>query len=283
VHGICAHRKGFSNGWWKALARHLPDDLRTELAANRHEVLWSDLVTPEDRRDRALAAEELAPEEQELADDIRDVLEDRREREVVAALPEQAGARPQERSLIEARALGRERALFGIPGLDCVDDFVKYMFSDRIRDAVIDRFRRIVLPLLSGGGTVFVVSHSWGTVVAYEALREFDRLSLAGEVTDLFTVGGALSIPPVKRRLRLRDGRKPRCVRHWINLDAKGDIVGGPLDDRPFDVDHEYLNLKPVGCREVGGVYPPACAHSSYFDKDNVAVNRDIFARHMRD
>jgi hypothetical protein len=154
------------------------------------------------------------------------------------------------------------------------------MSNDRIRNAVLERFREQVEPLLRAGATVHVISHSWGTVVAYEGLRALDGRSVSGRAKAFFTVGSALSIAPVKKSLRQRDGRRPTCVQRWANLDAKGDVVGGPLKGRPFLVDDEFLNLSPVGCQPSGfGMYAPACAHSSYFDQSNDAANRDIFAR----
>ena len=64
----------------------------------------------------------------------------------------------------------------------------------------------------------------------------------------------------------------------WINLDARHDIVGGPMKGLPFAVDREFLGLDPVGCWP-SFLPNPACAHGSYFVKDNTAVNRDIFGR----
>src|SRR5690606_19885492 len=86
AHGICEHKAGYSDGWFDALRKHLPDDLERELAANRREVLWSDLVTPASR-ERAAVARELTSDERDLAAEIRDILEDRTERQAVEALP----------------------------------------------------------------------------------------------------------------------------------------------------------------------------------------------------
>ena len=122
-----------------------------------------------------------------------------------------------------------DRAPLGIPGLDCVDDFVKYLSNDDVRAAVQQRFLDIVLPVLQSGAAIEVVSHSWGTVVAYEALRRLDSAAVPGQVHRLFTVGSAVSIVPVQSRLQFRDGRRPHHVQRWINLDARGDIVGGTL------------------------------------------------------
>jgi hypothetical protein len=76
-----------------------------------------------------------------------------------------------------------------------------------------------------------------------------------------------------------RDGRKPASVRRWVNLDAHGDLVGGPLKGRPFAVDLDFLNLDAAGRSSFLGLVDPQCAHSSYLDSGNGPVNRDIFAR----
>src|SRR5690606_17873100 len=75
----------------------------------------------------------------------------------------------------------------------------------------------------------------------------------------------------------------PENVLRWINLDARGDLVGGPIQGQPFAVDEEHLNLEPVGCRVgPGSIVSPVCAHSSYFHPANTRVNRDILARIMQ-
>jgi len=274
VHGICLHRAGFSDKWWDALKDHLSESMRRTIEQNRKEVLWSRHVTSTDTR--AVRDPRLAERERIEAEALRDILEERAAQQALAALPEQeADARP------ERSVRGAERALFGIPGLDCVDDFAKYLLDDSIRDAVQEEFIRVVEPLLRDGVDVEVVSHSWGTVVAYEALHRMDRSGLEGRVRTLFTVGAALSIGRVQRRLQPRSGRKPRLLDRWVNLDAQGDIVGGSLVGE-FQVDEEFLNLYPSGC-DVPRFLPvnPSCAHSSYFSRSNLAVNRDIFARNI--
>src|SRR6185369_11394400 len=101
-----------------------------------------------------------------------------------------------------ARDLAGVRSLT-IPGLNCVDDFTVYMFNDRIRAQVIGRFTDVVRPLLESGVELDIVSHSWGTVVAYEGLCELADAGLTQpRVRNFFTVGAALSIFLVKQRLR---------------------------------------------------------------------------------
>ena len=164
-----------------------------------------------------------------------------------------------------------------------MDDFTRYMLNSAERAEILGHFESVVRPLLEAGKTVHIISHSWGTVVAWEGLRQLEARNLPGRVANLFLVGSALSIPPVRSNLfaRIGDGRRPSLAQQVINLDAAGDIVGGHVSDS-FDVSDEFLGLKPVGCSTIpftDTALNPACAHSSYFEASNVAVNRDIFAR----
>jgi hypothetical protein len=169
-----------------------------------------------------------------------------------------------------------------------IDDFLVYMLDDGMRRRILERFTRVVGPLLAAGTRVDLISHSWGTVVAYEGLRELEKRGLSGRVANWFTAGSALSIAPVQGRLRPENrpanGRRapyPALVDAWINLDAKGDPVGGPLVGR-FPVTQEYLELDPTTCaRQFWGGYEIGCAHGSYFQLPNLRVNRDIFAGHI--
>lgn len=289
VHGIGAHPRGFSDSWWAAMRPFTPSLWPGTLGGNRHEAYWSDLVNRVRSLEAGMEVTEAETEAQELADELRAVIADRIEQQkTVAAAAAQATGREEEaaRGLLgpddEAElAIGR--------GLDMflgIDDFARYLTNPDLREQIIDRFRQTVLPLLQAGDTVEIIAHSWGTVVAYEALRRLDReaSALAGSIHNFFTVGSALSIPQIKSRLlpEARDGHKPRLVRDWLNLDAQGDPVGGWLRGRPFQDDREFPNLPAVGCGNILWILPnPVCAHSSYFEAGNVAVNRDIFGRYI--
>jgi hypothetical protein len=275
VHGICRHEAGYSTNWWKALKPHLSAAIASELGGNHHEVLWSEIVSPS-RVFGGIRGIGQVAEEKALADSIRAILEDRAERQVVEQVAEQpSGQRPV------VTRIAIDRAALGIPGLNCVDDFAKYLLNDSIREEVLEAFLSVVEPLLRSGASIELISHSWGTVVAYEGLRRLDGSALTGQVQTLFTVGSALSIGPVRQGLLTSDGARPICVRQWINLDAKGDIVGGPLEPHGFAVDAEYLGLHPTGCGSFAGIVAPSCAHGSYFVSENRAVNSGVFARHI--
>ena len=285
VHGICRHNQGFSDPWWDALRGHVGGVYGAGgLNQERLEVIWSDLVNQaSDSLGGALAS--AAPSQsaaasqslrKQAASEIRGALRDRVDQldepvEMIGSSDAPAG---------DPTVVGA----LSIPGFNCIDDFAIYLTSDSVRQAILKRFTDVVRPLLASGVQVDVISHSWGTVVAYEGLRELAISSPSTPlVRNLFTVGSALSIGPVKSRLRPanRDGRKPANTRRWINLDARGDVVGGELKGRPFAVDVEHLQLDPVGCFGLGILVNPQCAHGSYFRPANVAVNRDIFARNI--
>ncbi len=264
VHGISQHRRGYSNGWWNALKGFVGQIFGNgNLGDTRQEVLWSDLVNA-----RTLVDE---TQQQQLRREIELVLEERRT-QIIAA--NTGGGHDARRATVQSFA---ERG-----GGFAIDDFLIYMLNNNVRQQIIDRFTDVVRPLLENGGQVDVISHSWGTVVAYEGLRELEKLSFPGIVSSLFTVGSALSISPVRARLREenKDGNRPTNVEQWLNIDAKGDLVGGMLGDK-FDVTQEYLDLEPTGCSRFLGIYNLGCAHSSYFGHSNTVVNRDIFAKYI--
>jgi hypothetical protein len=267
IHGICPHPKGYSDDWWRSMrpfvAGVVPDE-------NRREVLWSDLVNPQ----RRLRAARSAPHN-EVKKRIVEQLRDRSARQRIDAAGDERGLEMNGgRSLLE-----------DVPGLNCLDDFTTYLFDSDARAAIKHRFIDVVEPLLKAGAEVEVISHSWGTVVAYEAMRDMEANGeqFSGNVLTFFTVGAALSIGEVKDRLQenAQGGAKPAFVKWWANLNARFDVVGGHLKGAPFAVDEEFLGLRPVGCRQF--IPDPVCSHSSYLDRDNLAVNRDIFARLIRE
>jgi hypothetical protein len=267
VHGIGNHQEGYSTGWWSALSPHVGGLFEPSgIGQGRAEVLWSDLVNQQ----RSVGSAEQEAQTLELRQAILEVLDDRRLQQ----------AEDPSRAIREAA---------GTRGADfAIDDFLIYMVNPDMRQRILARFTGTLRPLLAAGTQLEVISHSWGTVVAYEGLRELEReQGFSGRVNTWFTVGSALSLPPVQASLRpenrpsrSRKAAKPALVSSWINLDAKGDLVGGPLGHR-FSVGKEYLNLAPTGCARSLIGYNLGCAHGSYFQAANIEVNRDIFAANI--
>ena len=286
VHGICKHEPGFSNPWFSALGPFVPSLQPGNLGGNRHEVLWSDIVNPP-------ADDEAAP--LSVAARIAALIVDSGKHEqmkhrLMKSLEDRIGGnllRTMNLSASATDAIVSMEAAVGIPsipGLNCIDDFVNYLADDDVRQAVLSRFEAVIKPLLADGHTVEVVGHSWGTVVAYEGLRSLDGENVgAGQVHNFFSVGSALSISLIRSELlpNASDGKRPQVVERWVNLDARGDIVGGSLIDEGFEVspEHEFLDLEPVGCSSFAGIFVnPSCAHASYFRPTNQTVNKGIFA-----
>ena len=268
VHGISAHERGYSDAWYTALKPHLSHP------SDKHEVRWSDLVNalPTAIDDDPEAVARQLVEEKTLRDEIEAELDSRK-----------INNRQASRTIAD----DSESMVCGKGGFD---DFVRYMVSEDTRNGILTRFDEIVVPLLDEGQTLHIIAHSWGTVVSYEGLRRLDDASPPGRVANLFVLGSALSIRAVQRNLfrRVPDGRRPKLVDEFVNIDAGGDIVGGSIAP-PFDDVEEFMQRKPTGCktflfRRLRGqptAKNPFCAHRSYFHLDNVAVNRDIVADYI--
>jgi hypothetical protein len=237
------------------------------------EVVWSDIVNPRSAQLRA-ALPRSTPREAELRKEIESELTRRIQAAHAAAGRSPTAREAAERSVAEVRGDGI-----------ALDDFLRYMLDSSIRAQILHRFDAVVRPLLDNGAKVHVISHSWGSVVSYEGLRNLDSVPLSGQVSNLIVAGSALSIGAEQDNLfgRVQDGRRPAHAARVINLDAGGDIVGGRISDA-FTVAAEFLDLRPTGCATIpftNIAFSITCAHSSYFRPANTKVNRDIFAAHI--
>jgi hypothetical protein len=277
VHGIGTHVAGYSDGWWKAMSDYVPSLQPGDLDGKRTEVLWSNIVNS-----RSLTRDIDRGQAASVAEQIKATLRDRAQNDLDSAAAATPISRDGSRELTTRRAQIREvqsRRDLSIPNIGGIDDFTNYLVNSSIRARVLDRFFQVVRPLLQSGTEIEILSHSWGTVVAYEGLLQLEAESgITGQVHNFFTVGAALSIWAVKQNLipAAKTGRRPSMVQQWVNLDARFDVVGGHLTGDPYEVDQEFLNLVAVGCTP-SWLPRPFCSHGSYFNADNVAVNRDIF------
>lgn len=258
VHGISQHLPGYSVKWWDAMSQHLARPMQPA------EVRWSDIVNPRSAPQPPLSRS-LESDRHDLVEEIQAELEGR------LAEQQRSAGHSMEHAEQESRGFAGRGSGFS------VDDFARYMLDSSTRESILARFDNVVRPMLDAGVTLHIIAHSWGTVVAYEGLRRMDNDPLIGRVANLFVAGSALSIDPVRRNLfrRVDGGERPHKVERMINLDARWDVVGGPIGDH-FEIDGEFLSLSPVGCsNNILGV---KCAHSSYFNPANREVNHDIFA-----
>ncbi len=78
---------------------------------------------------------------------------------------------------------------------------------------------------------IILISHSMGTIVAYEVLREFGRDSdwLNFNVSHFITIGSPLGLTPIKGQLLSENNKKlrtPTAVKNrWVNFSDPQDIV----------------------------------------------------------
>lgn len=99
----------------------------------------------------------------------------------------------------------------------------------KMRDSLLERIRTISGPLI-------VISHSQGTMIAYDVLRE---LSAAQADVRLFvTMGSPLGMTEVqdffRRETKVKKGPLPfpPCVRKWVNVADRLDVVAIDTDIR---------------------------------------------------
>jgi metacaspase-1 len=256
VHGIGNYVAGYSDRWRAAFNRHLGLDL-----GNFVEVVWDD-VFDERAGERGLSpVPPLTPEEElraeELQEELRELIQTRHElmTDLTANDPSRALAGP-------SRTSDRGLLTWLINFDEYIGDFAKYLASASVREAVDARVSSRLKPLLASGVPTVLITHSWGSVVAHHTLRGLDGSALPALHC---TLGSPLWMLPVRKALDF-DSRTRGCD-YWINVDARGDLVGGSLSGK-FAVNEDH-SVAVVGDEN---------AHASYFHPDNAAVQRDIVA-----
>lgn len=255
VHGIGNALVGYSNPWRVAFNTYLqfPD-------SDYIEVLWS-MVDP-----GTIFTASLTPQELIEAVNMRKMLETT----LAARRPTQALAvnTPQLREWPEIATL----EAFSLPiwildSQDYVGEFTAYLVNRGVRDAVKNKLKEQLRPLVGQNDAISVIAHSWGTVVAYESLIDLEKELPNLKLANLFTLGSPLWA--VHYLLDERSGRKPHNTNTWVNVYAQGDTIGAGLKPG-FQVDKDFAVLN------FGNTNNP---HGSYFLTGNTAVQRDIVAK----
>jgi len=120
-----------------------------------------------------------------------------------------------------------------------------YLFSSDIYNAVQTRMRDALNKALGMGDEIVIASHSLGTVVAFDALKETAGNS---NVATLFTLGSPLS---KLRRLSIRTGDLgaiPGSVGEWLNLydstDPIANALGPVFPSRPFRLRDIFVDVE---------------------------------------
>lgn len=122
-------------------------------------------------------------------------------------------------------------------------DVYQYLTQQAIRK-VIDTGVASAIP---AGRKTVAVSHSLGTVVAYNVLRTLGQ-ARGWQVPLFVTVGSPLAITVIKQRLAQLDPVVyPGCVGGWFNAMDERDVVAlYPLDDANFRIKPKIENYTKV-------------------------------------
>jgi len=273
VHGVGRQQAGYSNAWRANLDPYL-----NLPSVNYIEALWAPLL--DQHRQQALAAgagtrmRKQETEANALANQIlREVKKNaaKEGRPIPQAPPRRRAAGPATADLAAAdlTALG-VLDMFSVIR-EAINDFSRYFLNSSLRGKVKAVVRDAILTQTQPADEVSIVSHSWGTVVCYEMLHDLAREHPNRRVHRLFTLGSPLWIDLIRKRLNVKSGKMPAGLKFWVNVDARGDVIGGSLDD-DYAVDRDYK----VPSRK--GVDP----HGSYFAAGNEAVLDDIVAHFIK-
>jgi hypothetical protein len=121
----------------------------------------------------------------------------------------------------------------------------KYLFDSKTFNAVQTRMRDGLNKALGMGDEIVIASHSLGTIVAFDALRE---TALNSNVSTFFTLGSPLS---KLRRLSIRTadlGAIPGNVGEWLNLydttDPVANALGPVFPSRAFRLRDVFVDVE---------------------------------------
>ena len=104
--------------------------------------------------------------------------------------------------------------------------------------AIMDEIDQGVSQAFAPGVETVVVSHSLGTVVAYNILRR-EGVARGWKVPLFVTVGCPLGVTEIKKTMRtIGPLRCPECAQGWFNAMDERDVVAlYPLDNKVFPLD----------------------------------------------
>lgn len=135
------------------------------------------------------------------------------------------------------------RALDRIPGLSgemlerLTYDVWLYMREQNVRAEI----NQIVEQHLKPGSRAIVIGHSFGSVIAYDILK--DRRDITVPV--FVTLGSPLGIHSIRQGLE--PVRHPQCVSEWFNAFDRRDLIAMyPLDAQTFPVTPNVVNYDAV-------------------------------------
>jgi hypothetical protein len=102
--------------------------------------------------------------------------------------------------------------------------------EDNIGQQVRELLKAPLREMFARGERVLVISHSMGSVIAYDSLWELTHIEKNPGRVDLFlTIGSPLGMRYTQQRLlgahEKGARRYPHIIRHWTNMAAQGDLT----------------------------------------------------------
>ncbi len=106
-----------------------------------------------------------------------------------------------------------------------LEDLSQYYEKDNIRKELRGRLREELNA--HEGESIMLISHSMGTIIAYDALRELGQENSQVRIAHFITIGSPLGMPHVRHNIIEEWGqaRTPSNVDRWSNLADKRDPV----------------------------------------------------------
>ncbi len=233
IHGIGEQKPGYSKKW--------QDNINYYLVPNKLrfvEIYWQDIFSKKTLKKKSL-------EETELYDTLFRILSQR-------VLKEKFGA------------------IHWIK--DVILDFVNYLVDSELRNDIKNCLK---VPLLKKNyeKPFSIIAHSWGTVISYDVLFDFDQDRIDFSLDKLFTFGSPLWLlkeaDEILSVLHYKGAKKLNNINKWINSYAEGDPIGGTL--KSFSIDKDFR------VPSIPGITP----HISYFVKKNKYVLKNTIAKSL--
>lgn len=102
-----------------------------------------------------------------------------------------------------------------------------YYTNEEIREELRNRFEKIILEHANAGNRIMVVSHSMGTIIAYDVLRKLGKDTPSFSIEHFVTLGSPLGLSHVKYMIKKENQlvRTPSLVKKWSNLADRRDPV----------------------------------------------------------
>ncbi len=144
-----------------------------------------------------------------------------------------------------------------------LQDLSRYYEEEGIRNQLRNELKETLVPALEKGTRTMLISHSMGTIIAYDVLRELGISNPTFRLPHLITIGSPLGLPHVVHKIQQEWGtvRTPSIVEKWSNFADRRDPVAADIRLR----DDFKANSRDIRARDdlvindYGGIH-----HKSY-------------------